>query len=231
MTRPWSQLREHHRVLSLGPRPLFCSASRSAAQSAALVVVLAGVVHYPAAPSSAQSATGQSLPVAAPLTPAAKGIAPALTVTNESLPPNVAAVRQTLIDVARSGRIDDLITALDSQERGVNFSGADGARAVTDWKALSADGDGRSVLAEMANLLMLEPTVIHAGPDKENNQLFVWPYLVDRKLEALTPGEDVDLLRLVPAADARAMKVKKTWTWWRLAIGADGIWHMFKKGN
>ncbi len=189
----------------------------TAMQYGALVVVLAGVVHWHTTPSAAQSVTAPA--------------PPATVTTNETLPPNVAAVRRALMDAARSGRIEELLTALEPQERGANFSGADGARAIKDWKALSSDGEGRSVLAEMANSLMLEPAIVHAGADKENNRLFVWPYLAERKLDALTPGEQVDLLRLVPAADAKAMQSKKIWTGWRVVIGADGIWHLFKKGN
>jgi hypothetical protein len=122
-----------------------------------------------------------------------------------------------------------LLVMLEPQQRGDAFQGEMGTKTIAALKAASAGGDGFGVLAEMANLLMLEPAIVHAGPDKENNRLFVWPYLSERPLDTLAPGERVDLLRLVPAAEAQAMIATKKWTSWRLAIGADGIWHVFKK--
>ena len=41
----------------------------------------------------------------------------------------------------------------------------------------------------------------------------------------------VELLQLVGPAEAKAMREKKKWTWWRLTIGADGTWHSLKKGE
>ena len=32
----------------------------------------------------------------------------------------------------------------------------------------------------------------------------------------------------MPVADARAIIKSKKWTWWRIAIGADGTWHTFR---
>jgi hypothetical protein len=213
MTARLSHLCGRQSGCSIGGTPVH----RTAMQYSALVVVLAGVVHWQTTPSAAQSTTAQT--------------APATVIPNETLPANVAAVRQALLDAARSGRIDDLLLSLEPQQRGATFSGIEGTRAIKDWKALSSDGEGRSVLAEMANILMLEPAIVHAGADTENNRLFVWPYLAERKLDALTPGDRVDLLRLVPQADGDAMQSAKVWSWWRLVIGADGILHLFKKGN
>ena len=67
--------------------------------------------------------------------------------------------------------------------------------------------------------------------DIENNQLFVWPYFAEMPLGQLTPRQEVELLRLVPAAAAREMKEKGKYTGWRLVIGADGTWHAFRKGE
>jgi len=69
------------------------------------------------------------------------------------------------------------------------------------------------------------------GQDLENNIIYVWPYLAEVELDKLTPAQEVDLLRLVGAAEAKAMREKKKWTWWRLTIGADGTWHSFKKAD
>jgi hypothetical protein len=50
-------------------------------------------------------------------------------------------------------------------------------------------------------------------------------------LNKLTPRQEVELLRLVPASMAREMKEKGKYTHWRLVIGADGTWHALRKGD
>jgi hypothetical protein len=179
----------------------------------ALVVALATLVHWPAAPTHAQSPS--------PPHPTAFEV--------DRLPANVRATRQALLDAARSGRIEELIATLEPQQRGVAFQGENGSKAIAAWKATSPDGEGISVLADLANLLMMDAAGVHLGPDKENNRLFIWPYLAERPLDRLSPAERVDLLRLVVPSEAAAMVKTNKWTHWRLVISADGIWQMFKK--
>jgi hypothetical protein len=47
----------------------------------------------------------------------------------------------------------------------------------------------------------------------------------------LTPAQEVDLNRLTSPADAKAMREKKKWTWWRLSIGADGTFLLSTGGK
>ncbi len=96
-------------------------------------------------------------------------------------------------------------------------------------KKLSADGEGREILAALANILAMDPAKVALGRDLENTAVYVWPYLAERPLDKLTPREEVDLYRLMPAAQAKAMREAKKWTWWRLAIGADGTWYTLQK--
>ncbi|MFM9848471.1 MAG: hypothetical protein ACKVP3_15075, partial [Hyphomicrobiaceae bacterium] len=63
--------------------------------------------------------------------------------------------------------------------------------------------------------------------DLENNRVYVWPYFAEMKLDTLTPAQDVELLRLVPAATFRDMKQTGRYTHYKLGIGADGTWHFF----
>ena len=80
----------------------------------------------------------------------------------------------------------------------------------------------------MGEILDLPPAALPLGKDLENNLIYVWPYLAEKPLDTLSAAEQVDLYRLVPAAKVAEMREKKRWTWWRLVIGADGTWHMFK---
>jgi hypothetical protein len=50
-------------------------------------------------------------------------------------------------------------------------------------------------------------------------------------LDKLTPDQEVRLYRLVKPDEVKAMRQKKKWTWYRLAIGADGTWHSFQKSD
>ena len=81
----------------------------------------------------------------------------------------------------------------------------------------------------LAAILEMQPAAVPFGRDIENNAIFVWPYLAERDVTKLTAKEESDLAKLMPAEDASAMKAAKRWTWWRLAIGADGTWHSFRK--
>jgi hypothetical protein len=145
------------------------------------------------------------------------------------LPAPVEEMRQAILAAAHSGRIEDLQLPLDWNELKPDIA----ARAVDDpiayWKKESADGEGREILAVLANILEMRPAELPLGKDLENSIVYVWPYLAEAKLDQLTPTEEVDLLRLVSPEKARAMRAAKKWTWWRLAIGADGTWHSFRK--
>jgi hypothetical protein len=83
----------------------------------------------------------------------------------------------------------------------------------------------------LAEILPMRAAELPLGKDLENNIIYVWPYLAEMDLGKLTPAQEVELLQLVGPAEAKAMRDKKKWTWWRLTIGADGTWHSFKKAE
>jgi hypothetical protein len=145
------------------------------------------------------------------------------------LPAPVEEMRQAILAAAHTGRIEDLKVPLDWNEMKPDVAAAAGEDPIASWKKLSADGEGREILAVLANILEMKPAEVPLGKDIENNIVYVWPYLAEAKLDQLTPVEQVDLLRLVSPEKAKAMREAKKWTWWRLSIGADGTWHSFKK--
>jgi len=147
------------------------------------------------------------------------------------LPAPVEEMRQAILAAAHSGRIEDLQVPIDWNELKPDFAATAVDDPIAFWKKESADGEGREILAVLANILQMRPAELPLGKDIENNIVYVWPYLAEAKLDALTPAEEVDLLRLVSPERAKAMRAAKTWTWWRLSIGADGTWHAFKKSE
>ena len=100
---------------------------------------------------------------------------------------------------------------------------------VAHWKKISGDGEGREVLAALAEILDAGYVVLPLGRDLENNRIYIWPYFAEVPLDKLTPAQEVELLRLVPPAAAKEMMATGKYTHWRLAIGADGTWHSFRK--
>jgi len=146
-----------------------------------------------------------------------------------ALPQNVADMREQILAAVLAGDVAELKDAIAWNEIKPDFGEKANADPIAHWKSISADGQGREVLAILANLLALAPARLAIGKDPENTLVYVWPYLAELPLESLTPAEEVDLYRLMPPAGANTMRAGKKWTWWRIAIGADGTWHTFRK--
>ena len=147
------------------------------------------------------------------------------------LPEPVEEMRQAILAASHSGNIEDLRVPLDWNELKPETAAPAGEDPIAYWKKTSGDGNGREILAVLADILPMRAAELPFGQDLENNIIYVWPYLAEVELDKLTPAQEVDLLRLVGAAEAKAMREKKKWTWWRLTIGADGTWHSFKKAD
>lgn len=150
---------------------------------------------------------------------------------SDLVPGPAADMREAILSAVGSGRIEDLRHALELNELkpdlGVDLKGGD---AIAHWKEISGDGEGREVLAVLAEILEAGCAVVPLGRDLENNRIYVWPYLAETDIAKLTPAQEVQLLRLVPPAAARQMRAAGKYTYWRLGIGADGTWHFFRRG-
>jgi hypothetical protein len=156
--------------------------------------------------------------------------APPLAVaTNATLPPGVAEMRDTILLAVNSGRIEELRVALELNEMRPDVADAPVEDIIGYWRQISKDGQGRDILAALGAILALPPAKLPLGRDIENNAIYVWPALAERDLSALSPADDAALAALVPADEATALKAAKRWTWWRIAIGADGTWHSFRR--
>lgn len=136
-------------------------------------------------------------------------------------------MREQILAAVHAGDVAELKGAIEWNELKPDF-GKGNDDPIAYWKRSSGDGEGREVLAILANLLALPPARLAIGQDPENSLVYVWPYLAELPLDSLTPAEQVDLYRLMPVAAAKAQRSQKKWTWWRLAIGADGTWHTFR---
>jgi hypothetical protein len=147
----------------------------------------------------------------------------------EKLPANVEEMRETILAASHVGQIDELSLAIQWNEMVPDFGQAAGKDPIAHLTTISQDGHGLETLAVLANILSLPPARLTTGKDPENNAVYVWPYLAEVPLDTLTAAQEVDLYRLMGVAEAKAMRARKTWSWWRLSIGADGTWHSFRK--
>lgn len=144
----------------------------------------------------------------------------------DPLPGPAAEMREALLGAVGSGRVEELRHAWEHNELkpdlGIDLEGSD---PIAHWKQLSGDGEGREILAVLAEILDAGCAVVPLGRDLESNRIYVWPYLAETDLAKITPAQEVQLLRLVPPAAAREMRATGKYTHWRLGISADGTWH------
>ena len=145
------------------------------------------------------------------------------------LPNAVNEMRDAILAAARSGRLDELMIPIQWNELPPDFGDLSVEETLAKWKKASPDGSGREWLAKLINLLEAPYAVLRKGRDIENNKLFVWPAFSELPLAKLPPALHVELLRLVPAAEAARMITQGHYDGHGLAIGADGTWHVFKK--
>jgi hypothetical protein len=197
-----------------------------------LVLVLLVLVYVVGSTSHvlAQSKPAAKSPKAQTATSAtSSATAAAGSLSNSSLPPATQDMREAIQTAAQSGRLEDLRTPIEMNELKPELGGAAGTDPIAHWKTQSADGEGRDILAALIAVLETTPSVSATGKDVENNRIFVWPSFADTELGLLSPVERGELVKLTTEEIAASMIKAGRYTGWRLAIGADGVWHSFLK--
>jgi hypothetical protein len=145
------------------------------------------------------------------------------------LPAPVEEMREAILGAVKSGRLEDLRYAYELNELKPDLAAEAVADPIAYWQQISEDGRGLEVLAALGQILEAGYVVLPTGRDLENNKIYVWPYFAEVALDRLSPAQEVELLRLMGTAVARDVKAKGRYTSWRIAIGADGVWHSFRK--
>lgn len=142
------------------------------------------------------------------------------------LPIAVQEMRDAILAGVVRGDFDELRTAIEWNELRPDFGLDANSDPIAYWKANMA-GDGIEILSILGEILQGPPAKLPIGPDLENNAVYVWPYMSEKPPAQFTPGEKVELYRMVGPEQASAIIKSGKWTWYRLAIGADGTWHTF----
>ena len=153
---------------------------------------------------------------------------PTILRSDAEMPPPVLATRQKLIDAAKSGDLEKLRALMQEQPEPPAVALGDPGDPIEYLKALSADADGREILAIL--LEVMEMGFSHVGEGTEE-ELYVWPYFAEYPLEALTPEQLVELFTLLTAADYEDMKSYGSYTFFRVGISPDGRWRFFLAGD
>jgi hypothetical protein len=162
-----------------------------------IAVVLAVALAPTAFAQEEQPATSEEAPqesVDAPL--------PVILRAETDMPEPVRETRAKLIEAARSGDLEKLRALMQEQPQPPAVSLGDPGDPIEYLKALSADADGREILAVL--LEVLESGFTHVG-EGTSEELYVWPYFAEYPLQALTPEQLVEFFTLMTSADYEDM--------------------------
>ncbi len=151
--------------------------------------------------------------------------APEVLYDLNALPPPVQAMIEQIGNAAVTGEIEKMRPVLESNELKPMVATAYIDDPIGHWKRESVDGTGRDVLAAMLDVL--SSGYVLSG--KGDEAMYVWPYFAELDLAALTPAQEVELYRLLPAADAAAMKKAGKYSGHKLGVSPSGVWHYFLK--
>lgn len=150
---------------------------------------------------------------------------PPVSADEEALPEPVRRMRRQILEAARSGDIAQLKIVIQSNELPPSLPTAEGIRdPIEALKAVSGDPEGREILAIMIDVLETGYAHVGIGTPQE---MYVWPYFAHLPFDALTPAQEVDLYRIITPGDREGMEIYGQYTFFRLGIGPDGVWHYF----
>ena len=192
-----------------------------------VMIALAAFVAGTAALVYAQTEIGNSLvgAVDETVTGAAEatGQAPKALYDFNALPDPVKRMLEQIAVAAESGEIENMRPVLESNELKPMVAPGYVEDPIALWKKDSADGTGRDVLAAMLDVVSSGFVRVGQGQD----EIYVWPYFAETDLAKLTPAQEVELYRIVPASLAVPMKKSGKYSFYRLGISPNGVWHYF----
>lgn len=146
-----------------------------------------------------------------------------------ALPEPVKRMRELLLEAAKTGDIEKLRPLIGIGAEATQLSVAEiEGDAIEYLKGQAGDADGQEILAIMLDIL--EAKFVHSDIGT-TEELYVWPYFVERQLDQLTPPEKVDLFRIVTAGDYEDMKNFGAYNFYRIGISPEGRLVFFVSGD
>jgi hypothetical protein len=145
------------------------------------------------------------------------------------LPAPVKALRDQLLEAAKSGDIQKLrpLIGQGDEQAQLSLAGIDGD-PIDYLKSLAGDEDGQEILAILEEVLTAGYVHLDPGTDEE---LYVWPYFFAVPLDKLTGPQRVELFKLVTAGDYEEMKTYGSYIFYRVGITPQGRWAFFVAGE
>ena len=140
------------------------------------------------------------------------------------LPPEVQRMRQAILQAVTSGDIEQLRVPIEMNEIHPVFAKAPIADPIAHLKTVSADGNGREILAVLYNLLTTGYAITNPGTKEE---MIVWPYHAAIPLSGLNPSQEVEIYRFLTPARVKEMAAQGKYSFYSVGIGRDGVWHYF----
>ncbi len=144
------------------------------------------------------------------------------------LPAPVARMRERILEAARSGDLERVVTVMQSNETMPAFSFSNDRDPAAYWRRTYPDSEGVELLSILIGVL--ESGFVHAERDTAQ-ETYVWPYFAQTPLASLSPEQKVELFRLITGSDYKEMLEFGAYQFYRLGIGPDGTWHFFISGD
>ncbi|MBV8754455.1 MAG: hypothetical protein JO328_16455 [Hyphomicrobiales bacterium] len=144
------------------------------------------------------------------------------------LPAPVARMRARIIEAARTGDLDKLVTVMQTNETMPIFSFANERDPVAYWRTNYPESGGLEVLSILLEILDMGFVHVDAGTPQD---MYVWPYFAYLPLKDLTAAQKVELFKVVTGSDYRAMQDFGAYIFYRVGIAPDGTWHFFVSGE
>ena len=147
----------------------------------------------------------------------------------DKAPAPVRRMRELIVEAAASGDMERLRPLLGKGQTQTQASVVEGEDdPVTTLRGLSGDSEGIEILAILLDVLATGFVRVDAGTP---NEMYVWPYFAEKSLDALSPPERVELLRIVTAGDFADMQEFGGYNFYRVGIAPDGQWKFFVAGD
>ena len=144
------------------------------------------------------------------------------------LPAPVARMRARILEAAKSGSLEKLVTVMQSNEMMPVFSFGDDTDPLALWQKTFPDSKGIELLGILVDLMEAPFVHVDQGTPQE---MYVWPYFARYPIRQLDPEQLVELFRIITGSDYRDMVEFGAYIFYRAGIAPDGVWHFFVAGE
>jgi hypothetical protein len=100
-------------------------------------------------------------------------------------------MREAILSAVKTGKIDELLHAYAMNELKPDLGVQPMPDPIAHWRQISGDGEGREILAALAEILEAGYVALPLGRDLENNRVYIWPYFAEVPLARLTAAQEV----------------------------------------